>query len=167
MNWFVYDFTKHAMYQNIARLLTSALSVFCNVKKLRLSYFMWQSYLGSTKQSEPTHELGIWSSDPFHVIYFCDLKMRIWTWKSAKKNVPFRRPRPQRGLLSQVEFRLVQFETMMILSSLWLLLILLFTKSLIKKLLSGQFTHNRSFPLVLQCTLAWKTLLMIWNWWLA
>ena len=65
------------MYQNIARLLTSALSVFCNVKKLRLSYFMWQSYLGSTKQSEPTHELGIWSSDPFHVIYVCDLKMRI------------------------------------------------------------------------------------------
>ena len=54
---------------------------------------------------------------------------------------------------------------MMMLSSLWLLLILLFTRSLIKKLLSGQFTHNRSFPLVLQGTLAWKTLLIIWNWW--
>ena len=164
MNWFVYDFTKHAMYQNIARLLTSALSVFCNIKKLRLSYFMWQSYLGSTKQCEPTQEMGIWSSDPFHVIYFCDLKMRIWTWKSEK--MLLLEDQVHTGIY-EVQSSLVQFETMMMLSSLWLLLILLFTRSLIKKLLSGQFTHNRSFPLVLHGTLALKTLLMIWNWWLA
>ena len=48
--------------------------------------------------------MGIWSSDPFHVIYFCDLKMRIWTWKSEEKNAPFRRPGPHRNLLSPVEF---------------------------------------------------------------
>ena len=71
---------------------------------LLLSYFMWQSYLGSTKQSQPTQEMGIWSSDPFHEIYFCDLKRRIWTWKSEEKNIPFRRPGPQMGLLSPVDF---------------------------------------------------------------